>query len=308
MGLISSELNISSIQLKEGSAPSNPASGYGRIYLGTDGKLHLVNDTPLDSIVGGGGLGTAQDAPTELTIASGVITVTQGFHKIDTEANAGSDDLTTINGGVTNGRYWFRNENASRAVVFKHGTGNIKVVGDTDFTLNDADRIIDAVYDGTNWLIIAAGFATFPNDLSPWESYPDSGLRVVMQEASGGDLWYLRGDELRAYNTRIIVADSAGDSDSLQSLKFNTTTAATITLNDGSAADGHSLKAQALQIQIGTPHKILLPTGVYWNDSGTDRAALITLTTDRLEAVCHDFSGTLRYIPDRDTGISYAAS
>jgi hypothetical protein len=38
--------------------------------------------------------------PTELTISSGVITVTQGYHTVDTEGDAATDDLDTINGGT----------------------------------------------------------------------------------------------------------------------------------------------------------------------------------------------------------------
>jgi hypothetical protein len=37
--------------------------------------------------------------PTTLTIAAGVVTKTQGFHLVDTEGGAASDDLDTINGG-----------------------------------------------------------------------------------------------------------------------------------------------------------------------------------------------------------------
>src|SRR5574343_848241 len=50
------------------------------------------------------GSGTIQklltDASTELTIASGAITVTQTFHRVDTEADAASADLPTITGGA----------------------------------------------------------------------------------------------------------------------------------------------------------------------------------------------------------------
>jgi hypothetical protein len=38
--------------------------------------------------------------PTELTIAAGVITKTQGFHTVDTESDASTDELDTISGGT----------------------------------------------------------------------------------------------------------------------------------------------------------------------------------------------------------------
>ena len=39
-------------------------------------------------------------SPTELTIASGVITATTSNHTVDTESNNATDDLDTINGGT----------------------------------------------------------------------------------------------------------------------------------------------------------------------------------------------------------------
>jgi hypothetical protein len=132
-------------------------------------------------------------------------------------------------------------------------------------------------------------------------------LHFAAQKANG-EMRKVRGDEMRAYDTRIVSGTGGGDCSSLMSLLFNDTTAATFTFNNGSAVEGHSVRAQAMAIEVGTPHKLLLPTGVFWGTSGSNRAALIAATTDRLDAVCHNISGTLYFVPQIETGISYAAS
>jgi len=92
---------------------------------------------------------------TELTIASGVITVTQNYHKIDTESAASSDDLDTITAGtnVAAGHVLhLRVESAARTVVLKAGTGspdNLDI--GSDVTLDEAYKTYSLVYDGTNW-------------------------------------------------------------------------------------------------------------------------------------------------------------
>jgi len=92
---------------------------------------------------------------TELTIASGVITVTQNYHKVDTQGDAASDDLDTITAG-TNVAAGFilhlRVESDARTVVIKNGTGgadNLDV--GSDVTLDESYKTYSLVYDGTNW-------------------------------------------------------------------------------------------------------------------------------------------------------------
>jgi hypothetical protein len=90
----------------------------------------------------------------ELTIATGAITITGGYHRVDTEADAASDDLATINGGVDGARLVLRAENTARTVVVKDGTGNIQCAG--DFSLDNTQDTIELIYDGTltAWLEI----------------------------------------------------------------------------------------------------------------------------------------------------------
>ena len=92
---------------------------------------------------------------TELTIASGVITVTQNFHKVDTESDASSDDLDTITAGSNVGAgfvLYVRVESAARTVVLKAGTSgadNLDI--GSDVTLDESYKTYALVYDGTNW-------------------------------------------------------------------------------------------------------------------------------------------------------------
>jgi prolyl-tRNA editing enzyme YbaK/EbsC (Cys-tRNA(Pro) deacylase) len=99
--------------------------------------------------------GPSFNAGTELTIAAGVVTRTQGVHLIDTEADAASDDLDTISGGAADMMLILRAINAARTVVLKDGTGNLEL-GGSDITLDDTDRFVFLLYDGTlsKWVLV----------------------------------------------------------------------------------------------------------------------------------------------------------
>jgi len=87
--------------------------------------------------------------PVELTIAAGVVTITQSNHTIDTQGNAPADDLDTINGGVTGDVIFLHAANSARTVVIKNATGNILMPA--DMTLDNTVDIEMLYYDGTNW-------------------------------------------------------------------------------------------------------------------------------------------------------------
>lgn len=95
------------------------------------------------------------DASSELTIATGAVTVTRSYHSIDTEGDAASDDLDTLTAtGLTAGHVViFKAENTARVVTFKDGSGNLLLNG--DYALNATDRTITLLYDGTNWRELA---------------------------------------------------------------------------------------------------------------------------------------------------------
>jgi len=90
-----------------------------------------------------------------LTIASGAITVTAGFHLVDTEGGAATDDLDTINGGVDGRILVLMAANGARDVVVKNNTGNIRC--GSDFTMNTEFDTITLMYVNalTTWVQIA---------------------------------------------------------------------------------------------------------------------------------------------------------
>lgn len=69
-----------------------------------------------------------------VTIASGAITITSEHVVVDTEAAAATDDLVTINGGKDGMIIYLRSDGASRDVVIKNGTGNIRCGADRTLT------------------------------------------------------------------------------------------------------------------------------------------------------------------------------
>jgi len=84
----------------------------------------------------------------ELTIATGAITVTSSYHTVDTESDAASDDLDTVNGTRKGQIVFIRANNSARSVVAKDGTGNLKLAG--DFTMDNAEDVLQLISDGTN--------------------------------------------------------------------------------------------------------------------------------------------------------------
>lgn len=98
-------------------------------------------------------------APTELTISgAGGIATTQVTHKVDTNADAATDDLDTIT-GVANGELvLLRPENAARNVVIRDtggGTGNIRTPHGKSITLKALTDWALGIGDGTNVTIVA---------------------------------------------------------------------------------------------------------------------------------------------------------
>ena len=85
----------------------------------------------------------------EVTISSGVLTITESFHKVDTEGDASSDDVDTISGGHVGMILVLVAHNTHRTVVLKDGTGNL-LLGD-DFSLDTTHDSIMLIFNGTNW-------------------------------------------------------------------------------------------------------------------------------------------------------------
>lgn len=87
----------------------------------------------------------------ELTIASGEVTITNSFHSIDTESDASSDNLDTINGGAQEGNVLvLMAADGTRDVVCKDKTGNLQLAG--DFTLDSSRDRITLMFHNSDWV------------------------------------------------------------------------------------------------------------------------------------------------------------
>lgn len=102
---------------------------------------------------------TSWAAATELTLATDIITVTQSLHLVDTQADAASDDLVTINGGADGQLLAIRAAHTDRTVVVK-STGNINN-GGSDISLTDTSKYLLFVYDGalSKWVVVGGSAA-----------------------------------------------------------------------------------------------------------------------------------------------------
>lgn len=88
----------------------------------------------------------------ELTIASGVITVTTSAHTVDTESDAASDDLDSISGGTTGQILVLRAANGGRTVNLIDGLP-LRLNG--NFALDNAEDTITLICQGSTWYEIA---------------------------------------------------------------------------------------------------------------------------------------------------------
>ena len=111
----------------------------------------LFVDGAADTVSVGGAFSLA--AQTELTIATGAITVTKSYHSVDTQADAASDELDTISGAAEGDTLILRANDSARTVVAKDGTGNLQLNG--DMTLDNAQDTLTLIFDGANWLEIS---------------------------------------------------------------------------------------------------------------------------------------------------------
>jgi hypothetical protein len=97
-------------------------------------------------------------AVSELTIASGAITITDSHHTVDTESDGATDDLDTISGGAVGRVVLLKPASGSRTVVVRDtggGTGNIRTPQAVSISLAEASDFVVGYHDGTNVNIFA---------------------------------------------------------------------------------------------------------------------------------------------------------
>lgn len=170
-------------------------------HVSSDGSDHTYID---QDITNGSSpvFGTTKlTAVSELTIATGAITKTQTLHRIDTEANAASDDLDTINSGSDGDFIVLRAENAARTVVLKDGTGNLDLWSG-DVELDDTDKYIILTYDGTllKWVIVGGAGLQLISDATY-----GAGWNGVTKRAASKNAIY---DKIDAMDTAIALNTS----------------------------------------------------------------------------------------------------
>lgn len=120
------------------------------LYLdANDNELILNTDFTIqnDLVVEGK---TSIGDQSSLTIATGEVTIISGYHVIRSESGATTDDLVTINGGITGQILVIKAGSASEDITCKDGTGNLFLAG--DFVLNNLASTITLIKTTTNWL------------------------------------------------------------------------------------------------------------------------------------------------------------
>ncbi len=99
-------------------------------------------------------------ASSELTVASGAITLSRYSHTVDTESDASADTLTDITwwSGVKAGdTAEIRAENIARVVTIESntGAGKIKTPDDRDIVLDETTKVFRLLWDGTQTQVIS---------------------------------------------------------------------------------------------------------------------------------------------------------
>jgi hypothetical protein len=94
-------------------------------------------------------------AATELTIATGAITITQSAHKLQPESGT-ADVLSTISGMAAGEvAFLFVSDAGTKTITVEHGTGNISCVGEADIVLSNG--MIVCYSDGTTIYVSGGG-------------------------------------------------------------------------------------------------------------------------------------------------------
>ena len=211
-----------------------------------------------------------ENAATELTIASGVITVTAPLHTIDTESDAASDDLDTINGGTAQEEILLVAANTARTVVMKHGTGNIRTPDGNDISLDSTDKYVRLFYDGSNWFVVggtgAGGSADWASPGAIGSATPNTGVFTKLNFSADTELTISSGavTVTQSFHTIDTEADAASDT--------------LTTINGGSEGMWLVIRAENAARTVIVDHgggNINLITGEDFNLADTSEALLL---------------------------------
>lgn len=146
-----------------------------------------------------------------------------------------------------------------------------------------------------------------PNSLGPWGDAPDNDLVFAAQAVSGGNLWYVTGNQMRNDLYYPVTADIGAFLTTGTHFILNSNTDRTVTFS--SALPSQWFHAYAIQVSGGTGHKLLLPANTYFGSSGTNRAAIFNAVDDCLMVRAFDAGGGItRFLVYINTGVTFAAS
>jgi hypothetical protein len=218
--------------------------------------------------------GLALAASTELTIASGAVTVTQSRHRIDTQGDASTDDLDTINGGGdTLNLLIIRAEDAARTVVVTEA-GNI-VTGGSPIALADDQTFLILIFDATlsKWIVANAGTGGGSGSFAVTDGTvlvsPASTLVFpagTLQDNGSGEAEYLGGgggggaQSLRRCDGRLTLTSGVPVTTSsvtgAGTLYFTPHRGNVVSLYDGSGWVDHSLTERSLSLSGLDRHRL----------------------------------------------------
>lgn len=123
-------------------------AGVNGVYRGNTVQdfTTLISDTGTSTIC----LDNSTDYATSQTIAGGVVTLLNNFHRLDGQGGV-ADDLDTVNGCLAGTVITI--SIVDDTITVKDGTGNIQCNG--DFAMDSTLDTFTMMFDGTNWLEIS---------------------------------------------------------------------------------------------------------------------------------------------------------
>jgi hypothetical protein len=219
----------------------------------------------------------------EVTISDGEITVTDSHHTVDTEGDAASDDLDTINGGGSKDWLIIRPAAGARTVTVKNQTGNIKC--GSDFVMDEGEDNILLFKVGSYWHTL--GGKQKPEDdnerlgiSSDSDGFDVSGgVKIIRADTSSSDvtLGALDGGQL---NQRIYIYKSSSSHDLI------------IEHNEGTGNEDFALTGKA---DINLPEYgglIVIFDGTYWRELSARGTATVHTSSQDFTSATVDFDGT----------------
>lgn len=148
-------------------------------------------------------------AASEVTIASGAVTLTQALHTIDTESDAASDNLDTIT--MDDGAIAFlRANHTDRTVVIRHGEDNIVVPGGNNISLEDTSTWVQVLRSGSSVYVIGSGSGYSAADSDDWGSSAPSDISEALDTLAARAVGrgYIAGLEVSVTaNSTVTVAE-----------------------------------------------------------------------------------------------------